>query len=309
MTEAARPRVLLIAGWSRSGSTIIDTILGSAPGAVAVGELRGLWAKLAYGTGSTCGCGRPLRDCPFWSEVVAEALGRLDAEAAGRIAAAEARHVRTRPKQLAGVLAGSGAARAYGAILGRVYGALASVGSAPLVVDSSKAPAHVLEAALHADVDVRVLHLVRDPRAIAHSWMRRGIETFEFGPGSSSVNWLFMNASVDLLLRRRLGDRLRVLRYEDFARDPRGTLSAVAEWAGLPAGSLPFVDGSHVRLLENHTVGGNPRRFSTGTVAIAPDDEWRSRMEPGARLAATLPAAPLLRRYGYPFRAGHGSAA
>jgi sulfotransferase family protein len=297
---AAAPRVLLIAGWSRSGSTIIDMILGATPGVAAVGELRGLWSKLAYGTGSACGCGRPLRSCPFWSAVVARAFGELDATAARRIAMAEGRHVRTRPGQLAGILAGAGAARRYGTILGRTYRGIADVAGAGTVVDSSKSPAHVLEVAEHAGLDVRVLHLVRDPRAIAHSWLRRSIETFEFSPAASSANWLVMNASVEVVLRRRLGDRMRSLRYEDFAADPRGTLGDVAEWAGIPAGTLPFLDASRVELGGNHTVGGNPGRFTTGPVAIVADEEWRTAMARRAVVEATVPAAPLLGRYGYP---------
>lgn len=315
------PSVLLLAGWGRSGSTLVDTILGSVDGVAAVGELRGLWSKLAYGEGSSCGCGRPHRECPFWSEVVQRALGTLEPGAAARLAAAEGRAIRTRPRQLAHIVRsgrggaaggrsgregaaggrgeGGGVAR-YGALLGGVYRAIADTAGAGLVVDSSKSPAHVLAVVEHAAVDVRVVQIVRDPRAIAYSWSRRDIETFRFGPASSSVNWLVMNAAVETLLRPRLGDRLRLVRYEDFVSAPRATIAAVCEWAGVdPRGSLPFADERTVRLGANHTVGGNPSRFRTGAIAIDPDDEWAARMPARDALLATLPAAPLMPRYGY----------
>ena len=297
------PRVLLIAGWGRSGSTLLDTILGGSPRVAAVGELRGLWAKLAYGTGSSCGCGQPHRSCPFWTQVVDRAFGGLGPEEAARLAAEESRIIRTRPRQLAHSLAGAGRSPGrYGRLLGGVYRAIAETTGAEVVVDSSKSPAHVLAVVRHAGVDVRVLHLVRDPRGVAHSWRRRTIETFGFGPASSSANWLVMNATVEALLRPPLGDRLRVLRYEDFVAAPRATAGAVADWAGLAAGELPFTGERTVALSVNHTVGGNPSRFRTGEVEIAGDDEWTARMPDRDALLATLPAAPLLARYGYAAR-------
>lgn len=294
------PRVLLIAGWSRSGSTLIDTILGSIEGVAAVGELRGLWAKLAAGTGSACGCGRPHRSCPFWSAVTEAAFGGLDERSAAHLAELEARVVRTRPRELAHIAVGARRAPgSYGRMLGDLYAAIAEISGADVVVDSSKSPAHVLEVVEHAHLDVRVLHLVRDPRAVAHSWSRRSIETFRFGPASSSLNWLVMNLAVETLLRPRLGHRLMLLRYEDFVAEPRASIAAICAWAGIRAEALPFAGDDAVALRDNHSVGGNPSRFRTGEVAIAADEEWAERMTPRDSLLATLPALPLMPRYGY----------
>jgi hypothetical protein len=44
-------------------------------------------------------------------------------------------------------------------------------------------------------------------------------------------------------------------------------------------------------------------RFATGSVAIRPDDRWRTAMPAGQRRAVTALTLPLLARYGYPARA------
>ena len=64
-TNAKEPvTVLYITGLWRSGSTILDIILGSHHLVEGVGELRTLPAALV--DGATCACGQPVDRCPFW---------------------------------------------------------------------------------------------------------------------------------------------------------------------------------------------------------------------------------------------------
>lgn len=67
-------------------------------------------------------------------------------------------------------------------------------------------------------------------------------------------------------------------------------------------GDLSFVEGQLLRLNVNHSAAGNPSRFRTGTVAVRPDDEWRTGQRASDRLITTGLTMPFLRRYGYPIR-------
>ena len=49
----------------------------------------------------------------------------------------------------------------------------------------------------------------------------------------------------------------------------------------------------------DHTAGGNPSRFETGSVDIRPDDDWRYQMPGRRRPYVTALTWPLLVRYGY----------
>ena len=56
-------KVLFIAGWQRSGTTVAGNVLGSAPGAAHIGELHYLWMK-EHPAGFECGCGELIFECP-----------------------------------------------------------------------------------------------------------------------------------------------------------------------------------------------------------------------------------------------------
>ncbi len=94
------------------------------------------------------------------------------------------------------------------------------------------------------------------------------------------------------------------LRYEDFTAEPELTLRRIAGFAGRPAQeSYPFLtaDGASwsARLGGGHSVSGNPMRFTTGQVAIRPDDRWRTSMPKAQQRTVTALTFPMLAGYGY----------
>ena len=97
------------------------------------------------------------------------------------------------------------------------------------------------------------------------------------------------------------GRSLRV-HYERFVEAPQETVRTILAHAGEGEAPLPFVSETEVELRPNHTVAGNPSRFSTGRVAVRVDDEWKSKMRRWDRLRVTAVTWPLLLRYGYPLR-------
>ena len=46
-------------------------------GFASFGELRHIWERSFLGN-QLCGCGRPFRQCPFWTEVAEVAFGGFD---------------------------------------------------------------------------------------------------------------------------------------------------------------------------------------------------------------------------------------
>src|SRR5215471_2861256 len=73
------PIVIYIAGSGRSGSTMLERVLGEMPGFVNVGELIDLFRHVER-HGERCGCGEPFADCPFWASVGKRAFGGWDTE-------------------------------------------------------------------------------------------------------------------------------------------------------------------------------------------------------------------------------------
>lgn len=313
------PVILFIAGSQRSGSTILDNLIGQMDGFTSVGELRALWLNGLL-DGRLCGCGVHVRDCSFWQQAQQRAFGDdlPDAETIVRIQDA---HLRTRPRQLLGLKrAARGAVpvelRRYLSIIESLYRAIAEVEGSRVIVDSSKVPADAYALAALSELDVRVLHLVRDPRAVAHSWSRAKPSPDDPNrttmrvrkPLQTSVSWLVWNDVIDRLVRPAAAGRFMRLRYEDFAAEPRDALRHICEFTGAGEVQLPFSGERTVRLDPTHGPSGNPDRLGRSVASetsIEPRERWRNEMNPRSRLLATVPAAPLLARYHYPFRVRH----
>ena len=263
-------KVLSINGWCRNGSTIIGNLLNEVDGFFHVGELHFLW-KNAYGNGSNtrCGCGLDLVRCPIWSKVLeAELPSGASAQAhAGEVQRRQASSVRTRHtwRVLRGGLGAS--ARDHAATMARVYAAIAEVTQCRVIVDSTKIPG---EAALLSRVDgiePYYLHLVRDPRATAHSWMRQKDYAHPMSALRSTAYWIGFNLASHAVVRS-CPERSMFLRYEDFTRDPSAGVRGLIELCGGDPAGNP-VHGRTAELRANHTVTGNPDRFRSGTTVIS----------------------------------------
>jgi hypothetical protein len=189
--------------------------------------------------------------------------------------------------------------------LATLYGALGSSTGARVLVDSSKLPTYGWWLDRIPGADVRVVHLIRDPRATAYSWRRKkalpdkrgGGFMQQQGPLKASALWTLWNATAQLFWRRS-GRYLRV-RYEDLIDEPEVTVREICAFVGEPPDGLPFVAPHEVRLEPSHSVAGNPSRFTTGTVPLRSDDEWRARMRRSDRLVVTSVTWPLLLQLGY----------
>jgi hypothetical protein len=303
-----RPRVLYLGGLGRSGTTLLERVLGEVPGMCSVGELVHLWQRGVLDD-ETCGCGQPFAQCPFWTEVGERAFGGWDPALAARMEELRPRIDRTRviPRLLAPRLLGKRRAelREYVATWLRLHRAISEASGGAVVIDSSKHSSLAFCLRTEPGIDLRVVHVVRDSRGVAYSWTKEVVRPeatdgeslmTRYSPSRSSVLWVGHNLFFGLL--GRLGVRTRLLRYEDFVAEPRRVVTELAEFAGVPA-APDVVQDSTVLLSPSHTVAGNPMRFRTGPTTLRRDDAWRSALPRGRRLLVTVLTAPLLARYGY----------
>lgn len=312
------PRVLYLGGLGRSGTTVLERVLGELPGICSVGELVHLWQRGVLND-ETCGCGESFSRCDFWSAVGERAFGGWDPTLANRILELRTRVDRTRHVPMLALpwvpRRRRDAHAEYASGYVALYRAIAEVSGCPVVIDSSKhsSLAYCLRSA--SGLDLRVVHVVRDSRGVAYSWTKevRRPESgaaadlmHRYSPAGSSALWLGHNLFFALL--RRLGTRTRLLRYEDFVAEPRASVRELAEFAGLPpdTGQEVFADNSSIVLTPSHTVAGNPVRFRQGPMTLRRDDAWRERLPRRRRLLVTLLTLPLLARYGYLRRPGGG---
>ena len=309
-------RIVFIVGMGRSGTTLLELLLGRLDGWVAGGELRRYWHGEPI-PGWICGCGRPVADCDFWRQVRTELReGGIGPDEYPRFLALQRSHLRLRPAPVARLVIGARGADdslsplyQYQLGMSRLYRAVARAAGAQVVVDSSKKPPDAFLATWNHELEVFVVHLVRDPRAVAHSLSKRVPEPqpdseymFRSNPVGTAVRWDVRNGLCETLLKRRLGSRYMRMRYEDLVRDPAAAVRSIARFAHKPDPDLRFIDNGRVEFEPNHTFSGNPLRLRQAAIEVHPDEAWRAKMSSRQKALATITALPLLSRYGYPRR-------
>jgi Sulfotransferase domain. len=291
-------------------------MLGSLPDAFAVGELRYLWAR-GIVERRLCGCGQPVPECPVWGKILAQAFNDLTAADVDR--AIDAVNWLGDASSLPRILRRGERGRFpelgdLAARLGELYRTTAAVTGATTIIDSSKPPTYGWFVGTLPEIELSVIHLVRDPRGTAFSWQhpKTAIDRPGGGlmprkpPWKSALSWDLWNTATELLFRP-CPERLLRVRYEDLVQDPDVALCSVLEFLGYPADALDSLNGRRFTRGPSHTVAGNPSRLAVEPTMLTLDAEWQAGMTTKTRRVVTALSTPLLLHYGYPVRHRHDS--
>ena len=274
MTSGPLPTVVYIAGYGRSGSTVLDIMLGGHARITSAGELTYLFDDFGDPR-RFCGCGAGYSDCPLWGELPSS------------VHTADAAQI-TRAMDKRRWLFGAGGtghpskqrrmSESYGWLWRQVFQHAGGVQGSDYVVDSSKtareAAYRPVALAMHAGLAVKVIHLLRSPVAIARSLHR--LQNWETEGHSRPVPPLagfraplgWTAAQVNAIhLRAILGvDNYLALWYENLQRDPRRELTRIGEFIGCDLSNIisRALAGEAFRV--GHNVGGNPLRLAKDVV-------------------------------------------
>ena len=166
-------RVVYISGWGRSGTTVVDRLLGQLPEFCSVGELRSLWD--CDPVSQPCSCGQVVAECALWAPSLCGALGGVTSSEFATMRELRDRSSRSRdvPVRWASSTVHRPAGPItleYGDRLEALYRQVAARSGAHTIVDSSKHPSEAQLLTRRAGIDLHLLHMVRDPRGVAYSW-------------------------------------------------------------------------------------------------------------------------------------------
>ena len=311
MTNIETTKVLYIAGCGRSGSTILSRVIGHISGFFAAGDIHYIW-DMSFPENHLCGCAKPFRECEFWNAVIEEAFGgtsRVDVEhiRALRRSIARVRHTPLAALPFLRTDAYRHKLDEYSGILSRLYATMKKISGSRVIVDSSKSAPDGFILGQISDIELYVVHLIRDSRAVAYSYQREKFRPeiywrTEYTPRHSSIR-----AVKDWCVANILGHSLKYVsakympvKYEDVFNQPRHWVSRIVTSVGeVWPDQEPFVSDTSVKLKANHTVLGNPNRFDQGLIEIRPDIEWQNKMTRSHRYLVTALTWPLLLTYGY----------
>lgn len=310
MTDTDPIDVVYVGAVSRSGSTLLDRLLGQIPDHFSGGELTYLW-KRGWERNELCGCETPFRDCEQWQAILADFRDRAevdDISEVGRLVDSVTAHWQT-PLYFAESLWTAGfrdrvrRARGY---VAQLYRSICDVTGQSIIVDSSKFPVYGFFLAGIDDIKLDVVHLIRDSRAVAHSWQRKKERPeihweedymSRYNPVTMAIAWNVLNLCLFRL--RTLSSNYARMNYESLAGDPEPSINKLYEALDRARPNLDFIEKNRAQLSVAHTASGNPMRLKTGELTVELDDDWRSEMSSLSQFAVTGLTWPLLRWFGY----------
>jgi hypothetical protein len=303
-TRAKSIKVLFVAGYERSGTTLLHNVLAQVPGFLGVGEISRIW-DWGMCKNPPCSCGSPFQECELWREVIAMAgLSRQQAKRMLALTDAIANW-----RLFARVLPG-GAARhnrrseAFQSEIASVYRALAQCSGCDVIVDSSKAPLYLEMLQGIDDLRVYTAHVVRHPCGVEYSKLKRRQKGHPYykrhhSTVRASLGWLTANAFLDHSRAHCPKDYLQV-RYEDFVDDPRMVTSRILDLVEEPGKDIAFFKEQRVLLQPTHSFAGSEHRHAhQGELTLRPDISWRGRLPRKSALCVNAITFFLRKRYGY----------
>ena len=298
-------KVLYIAGFERSGSTILNRVLGQIDGFVAWGELRDIWQHGIIENRS-CTCGTLFRECHTWTKIVDTAYGKID-----QVKAQEMTKLlqKTRDSVLPhyfGIWKKpfiKNGIEKYLKSLEKLYQAIQATTGSKVIVDSTKASWYGYVLGMLPTIDLYVVHIVRDSRGVCHSLQRRKSKGEQFSqwynPIHASLSWNFKNSLVEMLLNRSPGRYLRIT-YEDFVQNPKVAATSLLNLVKEAKTELTFVEDCTINMNIDHIFAGSPSsRSEIGAVKLCLDERWKQEMNPIDKAVVTSLTFPLLQKYGY----------
>ncbi len=299
-------RLVYVLAASHSGSTLLSMLLAAHPDVCTVGELKtAIPGNLdAY----PCSCGRAIRSCHFWARIrTGMARHELDfdiADAYMDFKAIRSRYVHglLKPLHRARTLESLRDAALWCSPRWRTELPVIQRRNAALVdticafygchtlVDSSKYALRLKYLLRNPDLDVQIIRLIRDGRAVALTYY---LDEKRLAMRAAAHEWRRSNEEAEELLAGADRARWIALHYEDLCADPLAALRGVFQFLGLDAAraTLDF------RARDHHIVGNSMRTESTTEIRL--DDRWKTDLTAQDLREFDAVAGPLNRRYGY----------
>lgn len=265
-----KQKLVFVASLSHSGSTLINLLLGAHPKLVGLGEIDTVLQMSAEQLASErvmhCSCGEKVGNCSFWSPTIDALLARPSAGLQERYA-----------------------------ILFYMFQNL--YGNEAAIVDSSKYLGQLRTVAALPDVDMKVIHLIKDVRGFTVSQRDATSAEIKYGHLPRLGNplfsrWLYLNSiksavylfwkwylrnlAVKQLLRNPKIQHIRV-GYDELAQAPGTTMELLYKFLGLG------VSEAHSLIPEqtnSHAFMGNPMLGDPGKMSeVRYDDRWKTRSD------------------------------
>lgn len=277
-----KTRFISIETTSFSGATLLVYLLGAHPQIATIAEMDGLLPSESADS-YLCSCGKIIANCDFWDQVQQQMqkrnvpfdlnhfdmafkpedgnkLRRLKYGSSRNILIDSVRdffvHNLPREREHLRNLTNRNIS---------LIESILAVSQKEIFVDSSKDPLRYKILGQKSELDIKIIHLVRDVRGVVASDIRHG-KTED--PSDLARSWMRRHERLSTFAQTHKDQYLRI-RYEDLCREPANTLKSL----------FAFCDADTAYSLESiqrddHHLIGNSMRLN-GISDITLDERWK----------------------------------
>ncbi len=314
--EPSVPSIIYIAGYGRSGSTLLDRILSQHQDVLGSGEICNALTTLQT-PDQLCSCGAAIGKCGVWktiSEHIRSWMNKSGLSSTHELGVIQ-RKMESRKSLVHLLISGKLPAltvdeqNLYNKYQGLLFSTFSRCQKGQkYVVDSSKTAAHTaarpVVLSLFSGLPVHVIHLVRDPRSVLRSRLKGGNHELEKGLATKGrligfrtiLGWIQANlsaAAISLLIGR---ERVCLVRYEDLVDKPHETVEQICTFLGVESDSITEAFDREFLPQVSHMASGNRMRLKPTKL----ENKKSETTVPGyLRWLCTIMCFPLMKKYGY----------
>jgi hypothetical protein len=283
-----KPKIILIIGHGRSGTTLLDKVISKVVDGFSAGEVHRLWTWSMIKNWE-CACGKPFKECDVWKQIMKETYEKVSIS---RAKSDKLWHRTARPWHipqlfLPGIRSRGymNRLRCYRKLLKSLYYSIKKVSNKNIIVDSSISPIHGKVVSGIKGIKTSIIHIERDCRAVAFS-NKKDKRNDARGKRKKMDKKGLLRTLVSWTIYKVLSDRIisnsrksAHISYKSLAKEPKQVMGEILTNLGLDGNiKETFIDEKTIEFRKRHTVLGNPMRQKTGKVEIKYDEEWKNEM-------------------------------
>ena len=281
-SDAKRDGLLLyIASDVRSGSTLLDMLIGAHSQVVSLGEIHYLRDHFRKeGTGYSwnwrCTCGQDFNLCPFWSDIdklvqikLNKSIKELDTKAVRfwsrfPLITLPNKQIKNISKHFNSIKQSIYAGRNCWDIIDSIY----KYTGKPIVVDSSKTAEQLRFLYYWRPKSIRAIYLIRDGRGVIFSKIKRVGDSAR----KASKTWILENLKILSIMCLLPNRQKLVLKYEDLCTNPQVEINKIFNFLNI------YPEVINLAKFDRHNVGGSPHRFNRNNTDIKIDERWKEAL-------------------------------
>jgi len=172
-----------------------------------------------------------------------------------------------------------------------LYHNINSLSNKPYILDSSKEVPRGELIAKYSHLNVTILHMVRDGRAVMWSYKKKTGNIFKW---SVLFKWAFTNIKIEIMKKRLKNTQVILIRYEDLIENPEKEITKI-----LSKFNLDFKpEILEFNKQERHQIGGNRMKLKK-EIKLEKDLSWLKNLSYIEIKLFNLIFGWLNRKYGY----------